>query len=527
MDFIYIELIRYKSPSFYTALAIDPSSELEVVEDTFRYKHKKEDIAPSQQDKNKDAINPILKFNYDMFSSDNDGIYKYLKDEEVISVSMENLFPQTGGKNINSISKVRSFDQYFMYRFDEKNITATESIQLLIENDKEEQLKILNKYYFTKKEREIYNMVDDIVSRFNVTSWNKDINSPFYYINVLTLFYNILDSENEKLINEAISAYSPIFSKSKYHSLDIYLEILRLWDSILYKNKLVEDSILLGLMNKTNLQSKLNRELSDEDYKKIEMFLIESKSMVQMSNFIYKYINPISNLSELVLSRTILKDIQLSYFFKYAENVAVDDDCMQLFYNCIDFDPESNKYFWNDNVKEKMRELVDKDPQGYISMFVSKEQHYINPLRNWQSIFNDSEKELEIYLFSEDKNDLKGIDEARIVWKLYKYNGFKEIDIINSPFFRDMGDDIIIPEMEKLLDSMLAIKEKVDQIKFVSEDTSELEKEKVAQLLNLEEELNNNSLPIKLKVDIIKEIDQKKSNSPTRIKIMNRLESKK
>jgi hypothetical protein len=505
VDFVYIELLRYKDPDFYNKLAVDPLWQLEISGDSYRYKKQDESITDKQN--NIGIIQDSSEVDSeDLFSNREEMYYniksRYLKEEEVIAACMENLFPKGGNGDINSISKLRSFDQYFMYRFDEKNITTTETIRLLLEKNTEKQLSQIEEYYLNKKEKEVFSMVDYIVSKFYDESWNEDTESPYYYKNILNLIHTVLESKNDKLIEEVVNACSSIFRQSVYRDLDYYLEILRLWDRILAMDMLIDRNILMGLLYKDNLQSKIRRELTNDDSQKIEKFLRESVSLVRISDFINDYVDPENNVPGLVLSKSILKDIQLSYFLKYAERGKVNKDCITLFRNCADIAPKTRDYLWNKTASSILRELVDKDPQGYMSIYIVMDNFYIYSPCFWKPIFDDNAQEMEKYLFADDKNTLKGIEDARTVWKLYKYNDYKDVQI-NNLQWENMNQDILIPHLGGLLNETLEIKDKLEAMKGSF---------KTDQLIVLKDKLESSELYLALNGKLIKEIDNLLAN---------------
>lgn len=503
LELFKLELIRYRYPGYYNRLSQDPLSELDIYDDTYRYK-KQQVNGDNQPTFDENDLKEKL------FSENKTTMvrrYKHIDPKEEIAVCMDNLFPQTEVRDNNSISKIRAFDQYFRYRYDEKNISVSEAIQLLQEADPTKQLQGIEDFYSKKKEREVFHMVRFFISKRETKFWKEEEQSPFYYKTVLAFLSKVMDSKNKDLKREVSSACSPIFTLSIYGNLDYYLEILQLWDKIPLFDGDSDLRILSGIMYKDNLQAKIRREITDDDLHKIKEFLQGTKSSVRMSRLLSECTDPDNNGS-LILDKPLLKEIQLSYFMKYAERKKVDEDCIALFVYSANIEPKSRKFLWNENASAKLRELVDADSQGYISAFITMDETYIYPLPYWKPIFQEDPEELEKYLFANDKDQLKGISDARIVWRLYKYNGYKEIQI-NDTQWMILNNDILIARLGTLLDDMLKIKEEVEQIKIESDDTNESKTAKVDQLQKAKKNLDNIPLYITLKGDLSEEIDQK------------------
>ena len=503
LDLFKLELIRYKDPIYYDRLSQNPLSVLDIYNDTFRFKKKQVKEESQSTLDEKDLEEKLFSDN----KTTTDRRYKYIDPEEEIAVCMDNLFPQSEVRDNNSISKIRAFDQYFRYRYDENNISVSEAIQLLQEENPEKQLQGIEDLYSEKKEREVFHMVRFFISKLETKSWKEEEQSPFYYKTVLSFLSKVMDSESMKLKEEVSSACSLIFTLSIYGNLDYYLEILQLWDKIPSFDVNSDSKILSGIMYKDNLQAKIRREITDNDLHKIEEFLRGARSLVRMAMLLNEYTDPDKNGS-LILDRPLLKEIQFSYFMKYAERKKVDEDCIALFVYSANIEPRSRNFLWYETASAKLRELVDIDPQGYISAFITMDKTYIYPPRYWKPIFQEDPEELEKYLFANDKDQLNGISDARIVWRLYKHNGYKEIQI-NDTRWNILNKDIHIARLGALLDGMLRIKEEVKQIKIESYDTNESKTAKVDQLQKAQKDLDSIPLYITLKGDLSEEIDQK------------------
>lgn len=515
IDLVKLELIRYRYPIFYKNLMLEPLAMLEVFGDDyefFRYKQRNIEEATSNINKNTDSK---LENAIDFFNDSHiikDQINKYINDKDVLDVCMNNLFPQIIKKDITSVSMIRSFQQYFCYRYDVNNISVTEIIELLRENDKSKQIGKLEEFYSIKNPREIFHMIERVVSKFDDESWRKDDESPFYYENVLSLIRTSLESDNFKLKKEVITGCASIFGAYHYFTIEYYLTFLKLWDMTLELNILENESIFTGFIFKNNLQLKLRRVLQEDDKHKIKSLLENSSCMIQMSNLLNNYTDPEFATPNLILSKSELKEIQLLYFLKYAQNKKIDETCRQLYQNSAHIDSNTRGYSWDEVASVKMRELVDIDPQGYITMFVVMDNFYVYPPAFWKSIFKNDAKAMESYLYSKEKNNLNGIDNAKTAWEIYKYNDYKQVEINNFPVDK-LSKEALLLQIKSKLDILLQIEREIEQLREETKTTVNLEqfanKQSSIKLrwIELQNRLNSVDLYIKLNGVLDREIN--------------------
>lgn len=413
LDFFKIELIRYGFPDYYYRLMHEPLNVLKMSGNSYVY------------DKSNSEVEGSVTQNDETHSNSKGNC---VKAKDVLDVCMENLFPKVVVKSKDSISKLRAFDQYFRYRLDERNISQSEIIQLLKISDETELLQVTEDYFRLKNKGEVHNMCVHIVEKHNEDSWREDDEWPFYYKNAFRFFSVALNSKDVKLRSEVADAYDIIFTLNYYGDIDYYIEVLRLWDKAMTYGLFVFENIMQGFIFTKNLQAKLKRKILVEDTEKIKRFLRKADSFVHMSELLYDFVHPLEGeASQLTIDKSVIKDIQLSYFMKYAKKEKVDDDCLKLFVLCADIEFDSRKYLWNKDASEKLRELVDIDPQGYISRFAVKDAKYTYPPKLWKAIFEENPQKVEEYLYTSDKDVFIGINEARKVWKLYENSGYRDI----------------------------------------------------------------------------------------------------
>lgn len=436
LDLIRVELIKYRDPAYYDRLAQSPLSELKVV-DNERYVYNQ--ISDNQS---------MLKSNATDQPSQDVGDIEFFKDEskisnsknirheDVIHVCMASLFPERAVDDIRSISMIRSFNQYFSYRYDERNISESEVHNILLSSDT--QLDTVEGYCSSKNEMEVYHMLTSIISKHKSDEWLTDSKSPYFYKTVLTLLFSLMESKDNEIVKYVMNSSKVLFTLPTYKNLDYYLEVLKLWDRFLAFDSVVpldNINIMLGFMNNGNLRVKLSREvITDDDRKKIENFIRSTSNPVQMSHLLnpFSYSNRKDIYDDCILEASVVKNIQKSFFFKYAEMGKVDEDCLKLFRLSLVTDPKTNGYIWDENASKKMRELVDIDAKGYLSLFIveiptSSDEIRFYMARLWELIFNNDPDEVDSYLYNDDKNDVDKIDEIRNFWELFKENRFKAV----------------------------------------------------------------------------------------------------
>lgn len=509
VDFLKIELIRYKFPNDYNHLLHRPQSVLKPSDDGIYYSYKPKGDGSrteksSVEDKTK-TINNIFAKQDDLYNNIH---FEHIEDDKLLAVCMSNLFPKERVVDNNSISMTRAFDQYFRYNFDDRNISISEVISLLQESSSLIQLETLLTYHREreKKPKEIQNMFNYITT-FGSHSWdNSFITNPFYYKKVIKVIDAAILSKDKSLIKEVADGSSLLFDQRTYPNINYFIEVLELWDRILPYKVLPDETILNNFIYEENLKVKLGEPITDVDRNRVEEFLREADSLEQMSGLLYKALDPDNKIKGLLLDKQILRDIQLSYFKKYAEKRFVDRKLEQLYVYTADLEEGTRKYLWNEEASRIYRHLIDIDIQGYINQFFiyDKSYVYLLPKGYWKALFKNDADKVDRFLFDNSKDDIEGIEQARLVWNIYKDNNLNDINTHHLPY-RTQARDEFFSILEQ---DYKAIKEVEEQLTPYIDTDRKYDDINSEELIRLREKLKSTSLSTQLKNDLINLINK-------------------
>ena len=115
-------------------------------------------------------------------------------------------------------------------------------------------------------------------------------------------------------------------------------------------------------------------------------------------------------------------------------------------------------------------------------------------------------------MYSKEKNNLNGIDNARTAWEIYKYNDYKQVQI-NNFSVDNLSKEALLPLIKSKLDILLQIEREIEQLRKETKTTVNLEqfanKESSIKLrwIELQNRLNSVELYIKLNGDLDREIN--------------------
>ena len=298
-------------------------------------------------------------------------------------------------------------------------------------------------------------------------------------------------------------------------NLDYYLEILQLWDLTLSVNTSGyndNSKVLFVLLNKKNLEEKLHCQISSKDKDLIESFLKKTSNPAQMSNLLHGicYLDNEINVDNLIINIEFIKKISLSYFNEYAKKRVVDENTFSLLNNAASIE---TRFHYKKSMLCTMKKLVKADPYGYLSLFIINE--ILDPFpkegqfepRLWKQIFKNDPHQVEEYLLSKDKDDLKEIQKKRDFWRLYKYNGYEPINL--KEYWYPKEKEPRFSEAAISLDDLLAIKDEIDDIKQKTRsDTPKTLLYEQDEFINLKIKLDKIPLNIKLKSELLKEVSE-------------------
>ena len=465
-DLFYLELIRYRFPEIYNILRNSPLLLLNVTEEHYSYSQKEEE-------KNIDKFihNPLQNYTS--------------SEREIIIDLMNLLFNRSSDEN--SMSRIRNFAKYFMFRLDEKILTQTELLALAEENDVE-LLNKSNKYYQDKYPLEFENqlyttlnsihLVENSELSIHERSYNLDFSKLYHMICVISR------SEYKGLRDEIINATIPYIQSLKAYSIEQFQAILDLLNNIDLKSvgtiRFDMDGFLMSIFYRDNLSANLHNEISERIIEIVKLFLHTSKWKGLLSSAINDFIerhnrDKIAD-NKLVLTTQELKDIQLTYFCS-KEN-KLDKEGFTLFYNCINYiDEQTHIVYLREKALECMKEAIYETPEAYFAKFirtgVSSDPQYntVFPEPFYKQIFGSVE-EFEIFL--NDQPNTPVSIKVKNYWELYKHNDYSPVDferqgdvnlMIQNNFVNEMAKLKVLKEIDSKLheNGNVATKELVEQ----------------------------------------------------------------
>lgn len=251
-DLFLIELLHYRYPHIYSELRNNPLSLLDLGNDSYSFK--------VNEEKTK--------------------IKDFCEDKEKAKVA-EEILSQLFSNNKNSISVVRNFDKYFMYRLDEKRLTISEFIHLESINDIDFG-KSVDSLYEKKYPSEFKAILREILNQIFVISKEKAAN--FNYKNVYKIITQILTHSNSEYLKTEVSDVVLEHLINSFHiDYKQLQEKLELFHYIDFKAIKEKDSKLLNLLTlllfKDNLAMRLHHEIGKKETDIIRNFLLKSSSV--------------------------------------------------------------------------------------------------------------------------------------------------------------------------------------------------------------------------------------------------------
>ena len=207
-------------------------------------------------------------------------IKDFCEDKEKAKVA-EEILSQLFSNNKNSISVVRNFDKYFMYRLDEKRLTISEFIHLESINDIDFG-KSVDSLYEKKYPSEFKAILREILNQIFVKSKEKAAN--FNYKNVYKIITQILTHSNSEYLKTEVSDVVLEHLINSFHiDYNQLQEKLELFHYIDFKAIKEKDSKLLNLLTlllfKDNLAMRLHHEIGKKETDIIHNFLLKSSSV--------------------------------------------------------------------------------------------------------------------------------------------------------------------------------------------------------------------------------------------------------
>lgn len=293
-DLFYIELLHYRYPNIYSELRNNPLSILDLKKDYYFLKT--------------NQLNSIIR---DLCINNENAKVA----EEILSY----LFLH----NKNSISKVRDFDKYFMYRLDEQRLTISEFLDLEGVSDDLFDYKV-DKLYESKYASEFMALIPEILDLIIVKS--KEVDGILFYERVYKIIRLILTKSKDDNLKTEVASIVIEHIKNSRHVDNKHLEAkLELFNFISFKTFHIEEQTLLKLFSsilfRDNLELKLQKKVGEEEIAIIRNFLSANYNVEYKRSALEKFIIIVEQAKEntkdgLIISIDELKNILSSYIKK-------------------------------------------------------------------------------------------------------------------------------------------------------------------------------------------------------------------
>ncbi len=476
-DLFYLELLHYRFSNIYSVLCNTPLSILELNEYSLSLKTEAKEFIQNLNIGNQD-----IEIAYDILC--------YL-----FSHSRRN----------NSMSYLRNYSKYFMYRLDNNILTTTDFLSL--ENIDENNLgDFVDKLYRNKYPLEFEIQVSEILNQIPLNHGREQdhnfLYEKVYKIITLILTHTKLQPLKDEVSN-AVIVHLRILNCIDNKHLQKMLNLFNFIDfNPIRIQKFDINKFLFSILFKSNLAKKLQHDVSNEEYDIVYNFLTTTPQMEFISSGLTTFIqdskNGIIKEKKLLIPIQKLSDIQLNYFINCKDKLSQKG--FALFYNCRENkNPVTQQVFLRKEALDIMKEEIEKTPDKYFKMFIRKgdsshpEFNTVSPEPYCKAIFGGKDN-FEAFLNSCNSNS---VEEERVknYWMLYKYNEYSAINFENQGNVQDKIDNCFRDEIRQLKE-LLYIKEQIDETGAINAE--------------LTKKFENNNLYIKLRGDVFRMINNLK-----------------
>lgn len=471
-DLFFLELLRYRYFDVYTILCNKPFILLQVSDYEFSL--------------DKDYKKTLQEY------LDNTQI-------EIVSDILEYLFRNDRDK-ANAIYSLRNYYKYFMYRLDDKVLTVDELMSLAEKSDSEI-IESVNQLYKNKYSLEFENQTGELLAQIYKSN---EEGGTLDYIKIYSLLERLVKSDIRNLRDEIYNAIVPHLQQLRGIDNRHFKALLHLYDVVDFNSKTIKYfdilNFLMAILTKKNLAVKLRHPIGQEEHDIVYDFLSNTTHPAIISSALSSFKEAIENgdeaiIGDLLIGLSVLSDIQLKHFEN--EQNKFSEDGFTLFYNCISkTDPKTHRIYLRQEALDIMKNEIQKNPQGYFSMFIRKgitsnpEYNTVSPEPFCAQIF-ENYGNFEEFL-ENCKDDNQYTIRVKNFWELYKSNGYRSIKFEGQGNVQEKIDNCFRYEIE-LLEQLKKIKGYLDKGKKMNE--------------HLKKMFDNNPLPVKLRYDICKMIE--------------------
>jgi len=433
VEFIGLELIRYRYTNLYYELRDNPLSLLYINNDTKTYQ-----IDNPQKTDPKTTSNKVSSKLSEIIRGG---------DCELAEFLLKNLFSAKETKNRQPISNISNYLTYFAYRIDNKNMSKAEFNAMVIEREKYP-LDSIEQLFKDKNKRQLQErltdaLIDSFRTETKATDWSDNYSQLYKF--TMSIYEIIEDAElSNEIVRAVIEQYNPLRNfQINIRSIDSaqYKAVLEFW--CYFSNIISEKNnfeILYSLLGGSEFTADIQAILS-----KTKKPFALSKSIKAFVSRMDEFENK-GNYSHIKVVDLI--QIQLEQLKNYIESKHnINEEALELF----DYAITSTYFIKNEVLKtkisEQMKMYVELYVESYLKDIVKKNSiDEIGIGNNWVNIFGI--EEFDLFVYDSKKSDFEGIDKIRNVWKIYKNNDYKPFRPVEN--LSDNDFSLTVKKLESL-----------------------------------------------------------------------------
>lgn len=467
VEFIGLELIRYRYTNLYYELRDNPLSLLYINNDTKTYQ-----IDNPQKTDPKTTSNKVSSKLSEIIGGG---------DCELAEFLLKNLFSAKETKNSQPISNISNYLTYFAYRIDNKNMSKAEFNAIVFDREKYP-LDSIEQLFKDKNKRQLQErltdaLIDSFHTETKATDWSDNYKELYEFIKSIFEIFEYDELSNE-IVRAVIEQYNPLQNfQINIRTVDSkqYKSVLEFW--CYFSNRIqVEKNVpifysLLGRNEFTaDIQTILSKTKNPVELSKcIKTFISRNNKFVRKKE--YSHINVVD-----------LIQIQLEQLINYIESKhSINEEALELFNHAIASANTINSEELKTMISGQMKMSVELYAESYLKDIVKNNNiNYIGIGNNWGIIFNT--EEFDLFVNDSRYSDFKGIDKVRNAWNVYKNNDCEAFEPIRNLSDNDFSLAV------KRLESLSALEMDLDRIEYQI-DNSEIKTPNI--LLQLRKEIEN------------------------------------
>jgi len=440
VEFIGLELIRYRYTNLYNELRDEPLSLLYINNDTKTYQ-----IDNPQKTDAETTSNKVSSKLSEIIGDE---------DCELAEFLLKNLFSAKEIKNSQPISNISNYLTYFAYRIDNKNMSKAEFNAIVIDRE-EYPLDNIEQLFKNKNKRQLQErltdaLIDSFPTKTKTTEWSDNYSDLYEFTKSIFEIIEVDQSLSYEIIRAVRRQYDPLqnFQENiRFIDSDQYKSVLEFW--CYFSNDISIDNTNPYNNNFHIFYSLLGRNEFTPD---IQAILSKTKNPVALSKCIESFI---SNKNEFAskenysnINRNDLVQIQLEQLKNYIESKRkINYEALELFNYAISSAEMIKDKKMKTKISKQMKMYVELYAESYLTGIVEiVNLDEINLGSNWGNIFNI--EEFDLFVNDSKQSDFEGIDKIRNIWKIYKNNDYKPFRPVEN--LSDNDFSLTVKKLESL-----------------------------------------------------------------------------